>query len=226
MTALRFPKIGTIVKTEDGYDIGPFQDIGGPFDTVAAFFEAWAENAQFPSNEQKIRDLMKGAPIEWTEEVLKSINEFPSQIKALARDLLHRDGNNGPFPLCHTDFLHSNIIVDDNFDVLGIIDWEGACTLPLQLITFPNFLKALPRPFDSPNNYDEDGQPVDAEDKQRWQDRRDYVQMVKSAEYEDHILSTCLSNEKHVSIAYCMTAFENGKLGFYNRVVDELRKIT
>lgn len=208
MTALRFPKIGTIIKGKDGYDIGPFEDIGGPFDTAAAFFEAWAEHARFPFREERIREMMRGGP---TDEVLKAINEFPSQIKAMAGLLSDHDGNNGPFPLCHADFLHSNII-----------DWEGACTLPLELITFPSFLRASPAPFDSPENFDKDGQPVDAEEKQRWQDRKDYVQMVQSAEGGDNVLSTCLGNEKHVALAYCMTAFKGGKLGFYNRVIDEL----
>ena len=59
--------------------------------------------------------------------------------------------NKGPFPLAHDDFLHSNIIVDeDNFDVTGIIDWEGACTVPWELIAFLDFLTAMPVSFDLP----------------------------------------------------------------------------
>ncbi|CAJ2505500.1 Uu.00g128940.m01.CDS01 [Anthostomella pinea] len=64
--------------------------------------------------------------------------------------------NHGPFPLCHADFLHNNIIVDESFKVLGIIDWEGACTFSLELVAFPSFLNIMPVPFDSPENYDKD----------------------------------------------------------------------
>jgi len=38
-----------------------------------------------------------------------------------------------PFPLVHTDLSKMNIIVDDNFNINGILDWDDwACRLPLQ----------------------------------------------------------------------------------------------
>jgi len=54
--------------------------------------------------------------------------------------------NEGPFLQYHDDSLHSNIIVDKNFSVAGIIDWEGACTVPWELVAFPEFLQAIPLP--------------------------------------------------------------------------------
>lgn len=156
------------------------------------------------------------------DQVLTAINEFPSRIKGMASQLSYND--HGPFPICHADFFHSNIIVKENFEVLGIIDWEGACTVPLELITFPRFLNAMPVSFDSPGNYDEDKQPLDEEEKQRWKDREEYVQMVKLAENKDSVLSKCLSNEKGLALAYCMTTYEAGKLGFYDKVLAELEK--
>ncbi|KAI0880715.1 kinase-like domain-containing protein [Annulohypoxylon maeteangense] len=218
MTALRFPKIGTIFKREDGeYDIGPFPDIGGPFDTATSFFEAWAEHTKFPLGKDKILLGMRGGP---ADQVLTAIKEFPSRIKGMASRLSHND--HGPFPLSHADFFHSNIVVDKDFEVLGIIDWEGAHTLPLELITFPEFLNAMPTSFDLPENYDEDGQPVDEEGKERWKSRNNYAEMVKLAEDEDNVLSTCLSNEKGLALAYSLTSYQNGKLGFYDKVTDEL----
>ncbi|KAJ2975187.1 hypothetical protein NUW58_g8429 [Xylaria curta] len=215
ITALRFSKIGTIVRNAEGrYNIGPFPDIGGPFDSAADFFEAWAEHARFPHGKDKILGMMKGG---LARRVLASINEFPSKIKAMARRI--SCNNQGPFPLCHADFLHSNIIVDEDFQVLGIIDWEGACTLPLQLVTFPGFLNAMPASFDSPDNYREGGQPVDDQQRQRWKEQNDYVQMVESAEHQDHVLSRCLRDEKSLALAYSMTAYKNGKLGFYDTVI-------
>lgn len=217
MTALRFPKIGTIVRNQEGkYDIGPLPVIGGPFDSATSFFEAWAAHTKFPLEEDRILELMKGGP---AQRVLAAINDFPSRVMAAASQILH--SNHGPFPLCHADFLHSNIVVDDSFQVLGIIDWEGACTLPLQLVTFPGFLNAMPILFDSPDNYDEAGQPVDSHQRQRWEDRTDYVQMVKSAEHKDDVLSRCLGDEKSLALAYSMKAYESGKLGFYDEVISD-----
>ncbi|KAI9784714.1 MAG: hypothetical protein M1816_000717 [Peltula sp. TS41687] len=49
MSAIRFPKIGAIIKCRDGtYSVGPLPGIGGPFDSAAQFFEAWATKAKFP----------------------------------------------------------------------------------------------------------------------------------------------------------------------------------
>ncbi|KAI1170884.1 kinase-like domain-containing protein [Nemania sp. FL0916] len=215
-TALRFPKIGTVFRNQKGeYDIGPFPNIGGPFDCATSFYRAWAAHAKFPLGTGLILEMMKGGP---AERVLQSINEFPSRIMAAASWISSND--HGPFPLCHADFYHSNIVVDENFEVLGIIDWESACTLPLELVDFPCFLSTMPISFGSPDNYDENGQPIDRELKQRWEERKDYVQMIREVEHEDNLLSTCLTNVRNLALAYLMTSYRGGKLGFYDTVMD------
>ncbi|KAI0472818.1 kinase-like domain-containing protein [Xylariaceae sp. FL0804] len=220
LSALRSPKIGVIVKHEDGeYGIGPFPELGGPFTTTASFLESWANHVEFLSSKEEILQMMRGGP---AEQVLTAITEFPSRIRAWASQLSHED--DGPFPLCHTDFLHSNIIVDERFKVLGIIDWEGACTLPLELVAFPAFLSATPVMFDSPENYDKDGLPLDDEQKQRWKDREEYVDMVEYFEQDDRVLSSCLKNTEHLALAYAITAYSNGKLGLYDEVIEELSR--
>ncbi|KAI0190544.1 kinase-like domain-containing protein [Astrocystis sublimbata] len=221
ITALRFSKIGTVVRTREGeYEIGPFPDIGGPFDSATTFFAAWVQHLKFPHTEDQILKMMGEGP---ANRVLAAIKKFPSQLKAVV-DQMSCD-NYGPFPLCHADFFHSNIVVDENFQILGIIDWEGACTLPLQLVTFPAFLDIMPPLFGSPNNYNKDGVPLDGRQRQRWNDRKGYAQMVQSAELaevDDHLLSRCLNDEKNLTLAYAMTAYRNGKLGFYDNVLDAL----
>lgn len=156
------------------------------------------------------------------EEMISIINKFPSQIKAMSSRL--STSNIGPFPLCHDDFLHSNIMVDENsFDVTGIIDWEGACTVPWELIAFPEFIQAMPASFDLPRNYDSEGQPLDEEVRETWREREEYIEMVRAAEVEDHLLSTCLSSSRSQALAYAYGAFTSiGKLGFYDRVIKEL----
>ncbi|KAI1121236.1 kinase-like domain-containing protein [Nemania abortiva] len=217
MSSLRFPKIGIVFKGTNGeYDIGPFPDIGGPFETAAAFFEAWAEHASFPLEKDEILQMMGKGP---AQRVLNAINEFPSRIKEMSC-LISRK-NHGPFPLCHRDFFHSNTIVNKAFEVIGVIDWESASTLPLELVAFPSFLASMPAQFSLPERYDKDGLPLDEEEKQRWQDQQDYVHMVKAAEHDDHLLSTCLSDKRNLALAYSLAAFSQGKLGFYDSVLDE-----
>ncbi|KND93773.1 hypothetical protein TOPH_01933 [Tolypocladium ophioglossoides CBS 100239] len=53
----RARSIGNIVKCRDGtYSMGPLPGIGGPFDSAAHFFEAWADKAEFPYREELIRE--------------------------------------------------------------------------------------------------------------------------------------------------------------------------
>ena len=222
MTSLRLPKIGAIVRnSEGGFECGPLPGIGGPFDTATAFFEAWADSVKFKWDKETITRMMQRGPIP-AERMVAIIENFPSQIKAIASRLSLCD--KGPFPLDHDDFLHSNIIVDENtFDVTGIIDWEGACTVPYELIAFPDFLTAMPVSFDLPQKYDQDGQPLDEELREMWRERGEYIEMVKLAELQDSLLSSCLSSKRNQAIAYSYGAYTSvGKLGFYDRVMIEL----
>lgn len=130
LTDLRFPKIGTITKRADaaggGFDIGPLPGLGGPFDTASAFPEAWANHVTFATKHDVIRRMMPADQPQLTERIIHAIEAFPAQIKAFVAHRPPSARDNGPFPLAHTDFLHSNILVDATFNAVGIIDWEGA----------------------------------------------------------------------------------------------------
>ena len=46
----------------------------------------------------------------------------------------------GPFPFSHPDLHYNNILVDENYDITGIIDWSGAGTVPQELFAaIPGF---------------------------------------------------------------------------------------
>lgn len=221
MTSVRMPQIGSIVKRSDGsYHVGPLPGLGGPFSTATEFFKAWASCAKFPFSEQTIRKLMGGrGPI---EEVLASVNEFPSLVDALAGSLSSRD--HGPFPLYHPDLRHSNIMVDEEFQVLAIIDWEGASTVPWELIEFPLFLAVVPRAMDVAWNYDELGQPVDPDTKLTWRERAEYVEMVREAESTkrtDAALSKTLEDATIQGLANAIKIYSDpGKIGFYKKILE------
>jgi hypothetical protein len=224
MTSVRFAKIGTIIRGRDGrYDIGPFPDIGGPFETATAFFEAWAAHAKFPMSMDKILKSMNGGPV---KDILASITEFPLQVGAMASFLSSSD--RGPFPVSHTDFLHSNIVIDQKYKILGVINWEGACTLPWELVEFPIFLETVPVPMDAPWNYNEFGEPLEQDTRRKWQERKDYVKMVakvESTKQSDHKLSTTLGDQSLQNLAYAMRVYLNpGKLGFYSKVLEQYKK--
>lgn len=231
LTGLRFPKIGAIIKhTETGeYDVGPLPHIGGPFETASAFFEAWADCVRFNKNRDEIVRIMStsAAGRELCNEIADAVESFPARIKALmARRPPSHD--NGPFPLVHTDFMHSNMLVDSDFNLVGVIDWEGAQTVPWQCVTFPGFLECMPPAFDLPGKYDvSSGQPLDEATREVWEERRQYIELTKAAEKErdddDCMLSMSLGDKDTQALAYTIKAYEDiGKFGFYNKVIQQL----
>ncbi|KAJ5145900.1 uncharacterized protein N7515_000464 [Penicillium bovifimosum] len=195
-TSLRLPKIGLMTRNSEG----GFEC--GPLPGIGGPFDT--ATAFFEA-------WADSAKFKWDKESVTRLSLC--------------DG--GPFPLDHDDFHHCNIMVGENtFDVTGIIDWDGACTVPWELIAFPDFLTAQPVSFDLPQKYDRDGQPFDEELRETWRERGEYIEMVKLAESEesqDSLLSSCLSSKRSQAIAYCYGAYSCvGKLGFYDRVIKEL----
>lgn len=153
------PQIGTIesIDADGAYRQGPIPGLGGPFDTATEFFKAWASDTRFRLTAE---DLQVACGI-YTDEIHQSVSSFPAAIGLLAdRISVH---NNGPFPLCHGDFGHNNIIVDNQYKILGIIDWENAFAGPWEVFAdFPLHLSTTPAVMDAPWNYNEDGSPKDA----------------------------------------------------------------
>jgi hypothetical protein len=187
---LRLPKIGTVLaKNEDGtYQQGPIRGIGGPFDTVAEFFQAWAADAEFGQTEERLR----AASGPYADEIVSAVAAFPASIGSLASRLSAYD--HGPFLLCHGDFGHNNIIFDDAWRVLGVIDWELAFAAPWEVFAdFPLTLSVVPAAMDAPWLYDERGDPVSSELAQKLADQRRYIAAVKQHE-EEMKVGNCLSS--------------------------------
>lgn len=222
MASIRFPKIGMITKRADGaYDIDPIPGLGGPFETAADYFTAWANSVKFPLNAAKIRAY---SPPHIADELVTSIQRFPDRMKENLGRIIVR--NEGPFPLYHPDFLHSNVIVDEKYNILSVIDWENAGTVPWEMVEFPLFLYTVPPPMDLPSNYDSEGKPVDSKSRQRWEERDEYLQSVKEAERDnslyDDSLSAMLASRTSQNLATALKLYvDPGKIGFYRRVLDE-----
>ncbi|EQK97880.1 Protein kinase-like domain protein [Ophiocordyceps sinensis CO18] len=219
MTSVRLPLIGMVIQDSTGdYTVGPFPHLGGPFRRATDFIEAWARHSRFPLSIDAVNRIPSAA---LRSRILTSIQAFPNELASSAADLITH--NDGPFPIAHTDFFHSNIIVDSKYHIQGVIDWEGACTMPWELVEPPLFLETVPPELDAPNNYDENGVPVDQDTRQRWDDRRQYEKLVAKMELEtqgDNMLSSTLSNRRHQKLAYAMRVYTNpGKLLFYDRVI-------
>ncbi|KAJ5832447.1 hypothetical protein N7474_000758 [Penicillium riverlandense] len=201
MSKIQLPMIGTIVgKNEDGsYRQGAIPGLGGPFERATEFFKAWAAKAEFGLSEDKL----KKAAGSFANEVSSSGSSFKASINSLAERLSIRDG--GPFPLCHGDFGHNNVVFNDKYHLLGVIDWESSFAAPWEIACeFPLTLSVVPPDMDVPWNYDATGRPKDAELQQNFADREDYIAMDSKRQY----------------LATAMRLYQSGKPGWYSKVVE------
>ncbi|KAG5293345.1 putative aminoglycoside phosphotransferase domain-containing protein [Histoplasma capsulatum G186AR] len=222
MSTIQLPKIGTIAGINDdgSYRQGPIPGLGGPFETAAEFFRAWSAKVEFGLSQ----DQLKEAAGSFADELSASASSFKQLVNDLAGGLSIRNG--GPFPLCHGDFGHNNIIFDDKYRLLGVIDWEGAFAGPWEISgEFPLTLSIIPPVMDVPWNYDENGLPKDAKDRQRLVDREEYIAMVAGGErrrglVEGYSLSLALRDTKRQYLASAMRLYQRGKPGWYSKVME------
>ncbi|KAG5950826.1 hypothetical protein E4U57_007347 [Claviceps arundinis] len=62
-------------------------------------------------------------------------------LKEAVSHIITEDRLHGPFPLCHFDLHYGNLLFDDEFNLTGVIDWDGAATAPLErLAVSPEFI--------------------------------------------------------------------------------------
>ncbi|KAF4417969.1 protein kinase-like (PK-like) protein [Fusarium austroafricanum] len=199
---------------------GPIPGLGGPFITATEFFEAWATHSKFGKTDEQLR----AGSGQFADEIACSTALFLPTIKKLADKLsVH---NHGPFPIYHGDFGHNNVIVDDDYRVLGVIDWEGAFAGPWEIFgDFPLSISTVPPAMDVPWGYNEDGSPISVEVAQKFADQKDYVAAVKEEENrigQSHRLSEALQNTERQQLATAMRLFRDGKVGWYSKVVGKL----
>lgn len=216
MSAIRFPRIGAITKCPDGaYSVGPLPGIGGPFDSAAQFFDALARKIKFPLREESIRER---TPPDLVDEVLRSITALPARLRELAQKYHFLEG---PFPLFHTDLYTSNMIIDEQYNLLAVIDWEDALVVPWEMVEFAKELSIVPPVMDG-SLYRE----TEAKRQQR-AERKEYVELARQAETTrglDDRLSAILADSDVQNFAHAVWLFQDGRIGLYDRVLEEMMK--
>lgn len=210
MAGVRFPKIGTIVCSGGRFEVGPIPGVGGPFDTAAQYFEAWAKTAKFPCKEATVRFR---TPAYLAEEVVAAIRSFPSGIRDLARWFPFQDG---PFPLIHTDLYSSNIIIDEDYNVLSVIDWESAFVGPWELVEFNKELSVVPSVMDGPHYHETESRVA------MCLAHAEFLKLVRAVEGRrrlDEKLSAMLADEEVQAFSHAFWLYGEGRIGFYDRVL-------
>lgn len=121
LSLLQFPKIGYLRDdSPGGYRIDAMLDRKGkqvgPFSSAAEYYRWRADQPLNRSNESLV-DLQDAL--------------FHSYLYQLALPfLMNSVRNEGPFPLAHNDLGVHNVLFDEDWKLVGVIDWSGACVVP------------------------------------------------------------------------------------------------
>ncbi|KAF2865942.1 hypothetical protein BDV95DRAFT_651482 [Massariosphaeria phaeospora] len=213
IASIRFPMIGRIVKLSDGtFSIGELPGIGGPFKTAAEFFCAWADNSKFPYDENFIRERTSAAAV---DEIISSIKGFPARLRDFAR---HYTFQNGPYPLIHSDLYSSNVLVDSQCRIKGVIDWENAIVGPWEIVEVIKDLSIVPRLLDGPFYREKQS------DQEMMADRKRYIQAIKEGERASRVSET-LDSWNTQNFAHAIWLYSDGRIGYYSRIFELFTEI-
>ena len=181
--------------------------------------EAWADAAYFGD----LKDLEKGYSEESASQLKASILAFPPRLKKLAATIPIR--NHGPFPLIHSDFASWNVVVDDDYKVLGLIDWEFARSGPWETVHFPSCFMPTPAPMSPTEWYDDDGMPTYPDVIKGFREMDEYVDVVRQVERSKDLpptLSAVLSDRAGQDLALAMKLYsDDGQHGYYSSVLEK-----
>jgi serine/threonine protein kinase len=75
-------------------------------------------------------------------------------LKTALAHIVIADRARGPFPLCHLDLHYGNLLLDDEYNLTGVIDWDNAQAAPIEqlsvspeLVIFPGLSEEQNRPI-------------------------------------------------------------------------------
>jgi hypothetical protein len=208
-------KLGSLVLGPKGtIDIGPLPasfGFQGPFTSTADYFLSWAAHAKFGNSDFLRVRLEDGDKL---RSLKQAVISFPSRLKSAVEKKLSRISNENGYPIVHRDFLMHNILFDDTYNVVGVIDWEYAHSAPFDVFAASTNMYSC---FDSTmlhavSDRDEEGRRYveDVIDEEK-----DIRQGSKPSEAFGSILG---------DIGLCMTYFEEGRAALFGELLDRYEK--
>lgn len=134
LASLTFDKIGSLHQEGDKFSIGPEIETGeGPWDTPEQYYEALVCHRKKVANTD--------APSEVRESQAFS---YPSKFLELMKSA--EDRNMGPFGLANRDFGAHNVLVDNEFNIVGFIDFDGVMAAPSAVVAQLPVFMGMSRP--------------------------------------------------------------------------------
>lgn len=219
MVTASISKLGSLVLTPNGtIDIDPLPapfGFEGPFTSEADYFLSWAARAQF-GNADFLRGRLEDS--EGLRGLKRAVISFPSRLKS-AMEKTSSSRNPDPcenrYPIVHRDFLLHNILFDDAYNVVGVIDWEFAHSAPLEVFAaLTNMYSRFdPKTVRVVADGDEEGRQYIADVMDEEKDARQGCKLSKA-------IGSILGD-----IGLCMTYFEEGRAVSFGELLDRYEKI-
>ncbi|EJD42741.1 hypothetical protein AURDEDRAFT_105248, partial [Auricularia subglabra TFB-10046 SS5] len=128
LSTVRADKIGSLYidpANPAGTIVGPLADSGlGPFDSPSAYYRAHLDRLE--------KEVLAAAPDETPAAREKTAFTFWLFRLLLSNSALESP-QSGPFAMTHMDLVTYNTIVDETGTIVGVIDWDSAAFMPVEL---------------------------------------------------------------------------------------------
>jgi len=205
LSQITFPAIGWLYETADGVQVGPIVDYSGvkhgPFNTSVEYFYWRAKRAS---------EMQHAWKSESEESALKS--DFVCWMFAQAAPMLS-ERNYGPFPLMHPDVWGQQLLMDKEYTIHGVLDWDEASTVPwLEFCSYPSDLKWLMHRLES-NEYNPNVLQIIKERQER------YRLALREGGLHDSILK--IVGSKEAQVADCLIHYSDPVYKYEGRTVFE-----
>ena len=166
---------------------------------MQGYFSAWADHNTTHKNLKRLEE----------PDLRRAAESFPQRLKAsIQRYRPARRSNR--FPIIHPDFLMHNILLNDEYEIVGVIDWEYAHSAPMAVFAARTNMYTY----------------FDAEDAALHWDEEETRYMVDVIDREKEMnLSPQLSQtfgSVLSDLGLCMQIFEDGHAVPFDRVLKRL----
>lgn len=216
MSTVCLRKIGSLVLGPEGtIEIGPLPasfGFQGPFSSPIDYYLSWTAHAQFKNSKFRC----KGPNDDQALKRLKhDVESFPASLARALKKRPPSTSSSESYPLIHWDFLLHNVLFDEEYNVVGLPDWENTYSAPFEVFVAhtnmyshfdSNALRMVP---------DEEGGVEYMNDVRREEEKMQTPNKIS------YYVGNSLCD-----ISHCMSLFEEGKATRFsqvlNRYIDEL----